>query len=55
MDKNEIKVLSEYRLNQSKENLIEAEALLGDSSLDLLREFGVLNGMQESNQMSLFG
>lgn len=27
MDNNEIKALSEYRLNQAKENLIEAEAL----------------------------
>ena len=27
MDNNEIKTLSEYRLNQAKENLIEAEAL----------------------------
>ena len=34
---------------------IRIRAKLGDSSLDLLREFGVLDGMQESNQMSLFG
>ena len=52
---NKIKALPDYRLNQSKENLIKAEALLGDSSLDLLREFKVLDGMQESNQISLFG
>ena len=34
---------------------IRIRAKLGDSSLDLLREFGVLDGMQESNQISLFG
>ena len=34
---------------------IRIRAKLGDSSIDLLREFGVLDGMQESNQISLFG
>ena len=29
MDNNEIKALSEYRLNQAKENIVEAEALYG--------------------------
>lgn len=32
MDNNEIKALSEYRLNQAKENLIEAEALYNINS-----------------------
>ena len=34
---------------------IRIRAKLGDSTIDLLREFGVLDGMQESNQISLFG
>lgn len=34
---------------------IRMRAKLGDSTIDLLREFGVLDGMQESNQISLFG
>ena len=33
---------------------VRIRAKLGDSSIDLLREFGVLDGMQESNQISLF-
>jgi DNA polymerase-3 subunit alpha (Gram-positive type) len=34
---------------------IRIRAKLGDSPIDLLREFGVVDGMQESNQISLFG
>lgn len=34
---------------------VRIRAKLGDSTIDLLREFGVLDGMQESNQISLFG
>ena len=34
---------------------VRIRAKLGESSIDLLREFGVLDGMQESNQISLFG
>ena len=34
---------------------IRIRAKIGDSTIDLLREFGVLDGMQESNQISLFG
>ena len=34
---------------------VRIAAKLGDSTIDLLREFGVLDGMQESNQISLFG
>ena len=34
---------------------IKIRAKIGDSTIDLLREFGVLDGMQESNQISLFG
>ncbi len=34
---------------------IRIRAKLGESSIDLLREFGVLDGLQESNQISLFG
>ena len=34
---------------------IRIRAKLGDSPIDLLREFGVGDGMQESNQISLFG
>lgn len=34
---------------------VRLAAKLGDSTVDLLREFGVFEGMQESNQISLFG
>ena len=34
---------------------VRLAAKLGDSTIDLLREFGVFEGMQESNQISLFG
>ena len=34
---------------------VRIAAKLGDSIIDLLREFGALDGMQESNQISLFG
>ena len=34
---------------------VRIAAKLGDSTIDLLRKFGVLDGMQESNQISLFG
>ena len=34
---------------------VRIRAKLGESSIDLLREFGILDGMQESNQISLFG
>ena len=34
---------------------IRIRAKIGDSTIDQLREFGILDGMQESNQISLFG
>ena len=34
---------------------VRMKAKVGASTIDQLREFGVLDGMQESNQISLFG
>ena len=34
---------------------IRMRAKVGDSVINLLREFGCLNGLPESNQISLFG
>ena len=34
---------------------IRIRAKVGDYTIDQLREFGILDGMQESNQISLFG
>ena len=33
---------------------LQAKAKLGKSAIELLQSFGVLNGMTQSNQMSLF-
>ena len=48
-----------YKAAQAEEFMsideIRQRAKIGDSIIDLLREFGCLDGMPESNQMSLFG